>query len=795
MRMEALIQDVKYSFRQFRRVPLFVAGVITTLALVVGANTLLFAIANAVFLRALPYPEPSRLISASLVLKGRDVGRMDEPTARLAAVANLPSLESLGLYNSTGVTLVGGEYAERLAGARVSRSLFDVLRVPPAAGRTFTDDEMREGGPPVVILSDAVWTRTFGRRSTIVGETIILDDRAYEVVALMPPGFSYPGRSEFWLPLVPRSLTSGMYFTDAIGRLRPTASVEQARTDLDTLRTSRKEEIPPAALRYEVRTMSLQQRLYGDFSRPLILLLGTVACVLLIGCANIANLMLARSSTRRAELAVRLAVGASRGRLFRLLLTESLVLACAGGLPGVALAFAGLRVFRRFGPPALASLPTLSIDNQVLLFTLALTIATGLLFGLAPAFGAARVNPQGALGAGRAHGRDNRWRPRRALVALEIAVAVVLTLGGALLAKSFGRFQAVDRGFHAANVLEASITLSTVRHPDAASRRAFFDALVERLRQVPSIETVSISEAGLNGLSMTMDWPPARNRHGEAWEIGITTGVGASHFRTFGIPLLEGRECAGPSDASGVVINSAMARRSYGDRSAIGQSLDLSEVSLGTRAVLGVSADVPDLRTKAAARPTVYACAGDDRAGYGTVAVRTRDDTDAMAVAPALRTAVRALDPAQPVSRITTVEQTIREGSSSRWFDAAVIGALSTLALVLALGGLYAVTAYSVAQRTREIGVRMALGADRGTVMTLVLRQGGILVLIGVGLGLAAAVPLVRLVAAMLFDVHPLDPAVFSGVAALIAIVAMLATLVPARRASRVDPMVALKAE
>ena len=792
--MDALIQDVRYSFRQFRRVPLFAGGIIATLALVVGANSLLFAIANAALIRALPYPQSSRLVSISIAQKGRDIERMDEPTARLAVAANLPVFESLGMYNTSGATLVGGEYPERLSGARVSGSFFDVLAVRPAAGRSFTEDEMREGGPPAIMLGDAVWTRTFGRRSTIVGERITLNDRSYEVVGLMPAGFSYPDRTEFWLPLVPRSVTSGLYYIDFIGRLRPSVSVEQARAAISTLRESRRQELPPAALRSEIRAMSLHQRLYGDFRRPLLLLLGTVACVLLIGCANIANLLLARSSTRRAELAVRLAVGASRRRLFRQLLVESLVLACAGALPGIALAFAGLRAFRAFGPPALTSLPALAIDNQVLLFTLALTILTGLLFGLMPAIGAASINTEAALG-GRALQRGDRWRPRRALVILEIAAAVVLTLGAALLAKSFSRFQAVDRGFHAANVLTASITLSTVRHPDAASRREFFDSLVQRLRSLPAVESVSVSEAGLNGLSMTMDWPPAGKRRGEAWEIGIATGVDVGHFRTFGIPMLDGRECSGSSDASGVVINSAMARRTFGDRSAIGQPLDFSEVSLGRRVVLGVAADVPDLRTKAAARPMVYACAGDERAGYGTVAVRTRDDTDAMALVPALRTAVRELDPAQPLSRLTTVEQLVRDGISSRWFDAAVIGGLSTLALLLALGGLYAVMAYSVAQRTREIGVRMALGADRGAVMTLVLRQGGILVVTGTCLGLLAAVPLVRLVAAMLFDVQPLDPAVFSVVTVLIAAIAMLAAFVPARRASRVDPIVALRTE
>jgi hypothetical protein len=328
-----------------------------------------------------------------------------------------------------------------------------------------------------------------------------------------------------------------------------------------------------------------------------------------------------------------------------------------------------------------------------------------------------------------------------------------------------------------------------------SSRCISLDSLVERLAAIPVVESVAISDTGLSGMSMTMAWPPASERKGDPWEIAVATGVGASHFRTFGIPIVDGRECAGPSDGSSVVINGAMARRTFGDRTAIGEHLNLATVSLATRVVVGVAADVPDIRTKAAPLPTVFACAGPDTSASVAFAMRARDDTPALSLAPALRTAVRSLDPSQPVSRLTTVEQMVRDGMSSRWFDAAVIGALSSLALLLALGGLYAVTAYSVATRTREIGVRMAFGADRASVIALVLRQGGTLVVLGTGLGLLAAVPLVRFVTAMLFDVAPLDPAVFGAVAVLIAIVAMLTMLIPATRASRLDPMVALRAQ
>ena len=793
--MESLLQDVRYSLRQFWRAPLFAGAVISTVALAVGANTLLFAIANAAIFRPLPYPDSSRIVSITIAQKGTDIGRMDEPTARLAIASAVPAFEALAMYSSAGATHVGADFAERLPGARVSSSFFDVFGVKPAVGRTFSASETQAGGPSTVVLSDAVWTRAFGRRADLVGSRIVLDDRNYDVIGVMPPGFGYPGRSEFWLPLIPRQATSGLYFIDVVGRLQHGASVEQARAALVALRQSHQKTLPAAAMRSEPRVMPLHQRLYGEFKRPLRLLLATVACVLLIGCANIANLLLARSASRRVELATRLAVGASRGRLVRQLLVESVLLASLGAIPGIALAVVGLDAFRTLGPPALARLATLAIDNGVLLFAFSLTLGTGLLFGLAPAFAAARANVQDSIKGRLSLAGDTRWRPRRALVVLEIAAAVVLTLGAALLVKSFIRFQAVDRGFHAENVLTASITLSTTRYPSAASRRAFFDGVAERLIALPQVESVAVSSLALSGMSMTMEWPPAAERSGESFEIAVLTDVGTGHFRTFAIPLLEGRECAGGSDASAVLINRSMARRAYAERSPLGERLNLATVSLGTRTVVGVAADVPDIRTKAAPLPTIFACAGPDTPAYATVAVRAQSDTPAASLAPAVRAAVRALDPAQPVGRLVTVEEMIRDGMASRWFDAGVVAALSLLALVLALGGLYAVTAYSVAQRTREIGVRMALGADRTSVLTLVLRQGGMLVVAGVVLGVAAAIPMVRFLTAMLFDVQPLDPGVFAAVAALVSTVAVLATFIPARRASRVDPMVALRAE
>ena len=792
--MDGLFKDLRYSVRQCRRTPLLVTAILATLALAIGANTLLFAIANAALFRSLPYQDASRLVSPSVVQKGRDVERVDEPTARLAE-AGLPAFESFALYNSAAGTLLGGEYPERVPGARASETLFQVLGVAPALGRTFSGNELRTGGPRVIVLSDAVWTRRFGRQPNIVGQRIAMDDGSYEVVGVMPPGFSFPGRSEFWWPLIPRQISGGgVYYVDGIGRLPRSGTVDQARAALVQARESHKASLPAAALRTEIRVMSLQERLYGSFTRPLVLLLGAVACVLLIGCANIANLLLARSSTRRNELAIRAAIGAGQGRLFRQLLVENLLLAAGGAVAGIGLAVAGLKAFRAFGPPALARLPALAIDGQVLLFALVLTMGTGLLFGVAPAVSAARVDPGERL-KGQRGGQRDAGSPRRALVVVEMAVAVVLMVGAALLARSFIRYQSVDRGFEGGNVLMGSITLSPTRYADPASRRVFFDTLVERLRNHPQVESVAFSTLSLSGLSMTMSWKSGTAQPGEGPEVGVLTGIGDRHFKTFGMSILEGRECAGDADGSAVLINSSMARLAFPNGSPLGQSLNLSTLLDGSRTVIGIAADMPNLQTKRPPLPMIYACAGPERTGYGDLALRVREGTPAMSLAPVLREAVRTIDPAQPVTRVTTVAQMVRDGISSRWFDAMVIAALAVLALVLALGGLYAVIAYSVAQRTREIGVRMALGADRASVMSLVMRQGGAMAGAGIVLGLLAALPLVRFVNAMLFDVQPFDPATFAIVAALVTLVALTATFIPARRASRVDPMVALRTD
>ena len=793
--MEGFFNDLRYSVRQFRRMPLLVCAILATLALAIGANTLLFAIANATLFRALPYPDPSRLISPSIVQKGRDVARIDEPTARFAA-AGLPVFEAFGLYNSAAATLLGGEYPERLVGARVSESFFHVLGTKPVLGRTFTADELRPNGPLVIVLSDAVWTRRFGRQPGIVGERISMDDGMYEVIGVMPRGFGFPGASEFWRPLIPRQVGPGaVYYVDGIARLAPFRTPEEARAALVAMRESRKSEMPAAALKSEIRVISLQERLYGNFTRPLVLLLGAVACVLFIGCANVANLLLARGAARRQEIAIRAALGAGRGRLVRQMLVESVLLALLGSVPAFVLLTYALQAFTVLGPVELRAIPGIAVDGRVLAFMVTVTLAVGLLFGIAPALAARRAEPHEPLkGSGGRGGHGVRSRPRRILVSLEVAAAAVVIVGAALLTKSLIRFQAVDRGFHTDNVLTASITLPSPRYADVAARRAFFDAVLERLRSLPSVESAAIP-AGLGHLSMTMSWPSGTKSGppgSDSEEIGVVS-VGTSYFKTFDIPMRGGRECDGGPEPS-TVINERMARRAFPGRSPVGEKLDLS--LNGTFTVVGVAADVRKLGTNAAPFPMVFTCVSPREApNTMNIAVRARADIDAASLAPALRAAVAAVDPAQPVAAVRTLRQLVDDSEASRRFETLLFAAFALLAFALAVFGLYAVTAYLVAQQTHELGVRIALGADRAAVLRLVLRQGLTPAIAGIVLGLLAAGLLTGLLRKMLYEVDVLDASVFAGVAIALALVSLAAAVVPARRAVQVDPVEALRCE
>jgi putative ABC transport system permease protein len=796
--LDSLLQDGRYGLRQLRRTPLFTSATVCTLALTIGSTSALFAIANAAVFRPLPYPDSGRLVALTIQDQGRDIGRMDASTAIIAMRAGTRSFQSVAAYDSTGANLTGGLQPERVFGQFVSAAFFDVMAVRPVLGRTFAPDEVVSGGPPVVILSHRLWERAFGAPAEIGTQVVKLDDVNHRVVGVMPAGFNVSGAPDFWRPWQPRAVGSGaMYFTDFIGRLRPGIDAATALEELQALRRAHDLELPARARTTQIRIVGLHQALRGSFRTPVVLLLAIVGCVLLIACANVANLLLARASERRRELGLRTALGASRRRLVRQLLIESLLLSTLGIVPGLLFANGGLQVFKKIGPPNLARLPGIEIDFTVLVFTVAVTMAAGLLFGIAPAFAAGHVDPQGFLKGTDALGADRgRSRPKRLLVVMELAAAVVLTIGAALLAKSFIRYSLTDRGFDGRQLLVASVSLPRPRYADPVARRDFSERVLERLRASPSVSSATHSNGSLNSLTMTLSLPAhliqsGLSRGGEQLGVGF---VGSDHFKTMGMRIVAGRECAPTGDGLSAIASASMADLYFPGRSALGETIDLS--GYGHRTIVGVAADVRRLDTQADSPPHVYGClSGNDVPSSGTIAVRVHDGVAAESAIPLLREAVLAVDPSQPLTNIRTMSAIVGQAVASRWFDGAVIAAFAAVAIILSAFGLYAVVAYLVAQRTHEIGVRVALGARRTDVLGLVVRQGAAMTAAGLGLGVIAAIPLVRLVRSMLFGVEPLDLTMFAAATMLLIAVAMLATFIPALRATRVDPIVALRTE
>jgi putative ABC transport system permease protein len=795
-RAESAIMDLRYGARQMRRTPLLTAAAALTLALTIGSTAALFAIVNAVILRPLPYRHSDRIMNITIESEGRGIGRMDAPTAAIAVRAGTRAFESVAAYDSTGGNLTGGRQPERVGGALVSPAFFDVMGVVPLHGRSFAADEVGPGSPAVIVLSYALWQRAFGAPADLGDRVVRLDDVAYRVIGVMPAGFRFPGRAEYWRPWAPRGVgTGGLYYTDFLGRLRPGVSPGAARDELYALRAAHENELPARARQSAIVMASLHESLRGGFRNPLMLLFAIVGCVLLIACANIANLLLARGAERRRELGLRTALGASRGRLVRQLLIESVLLALVGAVPGVLIAGGALRVFKAIGPANLARLPGIEIDTAVLLFTLAVTLGAGLLFGTAPAFAAGQVDPQSAL---KESGRvsPGRSHPKRLLVVFEIAVAVVLTIGAALLAKSFVRYNAVDRGFDAARVLLVSVPLPRPRYADPGARVDFSRRTIDRLRTNPGIASATHTGSLPNTIVMSVALPARLTEAGKANEresFGVSY-IGAGFFRTFGIPLVAGSECPDRGDARLAVVTDRLARIFFPDRPALGESIEVS--GEGSLTIVGVAVDVRAMASNVVEWPKVYVCSAHRNPPVsGFVAIRVHDGVDPAAMIPVLREAIQTVDPSQPLVDLKPLSAMVGDAVTDRWFDAALIAAFAALAIVLAMLGLYALVAYLVAQRTHEIGVRVALGAGRTDVVRLVLGQGSMLTAAGVGIGLAAALPLVRFVRSMLFEVEPLDPGMFALAALALAGTALLATTIPAWRAMRVDPIIALRSE
>jgi predicted permease len=709
-------------------------------------------------------------------------------------------------YRAWNLTGVGDPM--RIEGEAVSAGLFSLLGVDAALGRTFTDEEDQPGGPKVAVLGHGLWTDRFGSDRAIVGRKVLLDDTPYTIVGVMPRGFAFPDPNDrLWIPigLTPQQLANhGSHFLRVVARLKPGATLAQAQSEIDGIAARLTQQYPTSNTGVGARVMSLREQTVGDVQTALLLLLGLVGFVLLMACANIGNLLLARASAREREFAVRAALGAGRGRVLRQLLTESVLLALLGGGAGLLLASWGISALRTLGPASLPQAADLSIDATVGAFNFGVACLAGLVCGVAPAWHAERHDLHAAIKA-EARGSSHRSaaRARNLLVVVETALGVVVLVGAGLLLRSFWQLQNVAVGFESDRVLTFRVALPAARYGTMQKRTAFYRDLVDRLGAAPGAQSaggISFLPLTLSGRSTGIniegDPPPAPGEVKFADFRSVTPG----YFTTLRIPMIQGRDVAWsdtPDAPAVIVVSQAAARTFWPNRDAIGRRIKLgasNDSSIPWLTVIGVVGNVQQFDLIRQPRPAIYLAGSQDPGPGDTVrdwVVRSAGDPAALA--PAARSAVRAVDGALPITRLQSLDR-VRSGVMAReQFTLLLVAMFAALALVLAAVGLYGVTAYAVAQRTRELGIRVALGATSRDVVRLVLDMGGRLALIGLALGTLGALTLSRLMSTLLFGVGARDPMTFAGAALLLATVSMVACYIPARRATRVDPVIALR--
>ena len=794
------MNELRLALRSLRNRPLFAVVAIVTLALGIGATTTLFTIVNAVLLRPLPYPEAGRIVSISVAQDGTDgqVATVPEYFAWRSA----RSLSAIAMYGGTSRVIRTGGTPTRVNGQSVSASFFAVFGTRPALGRVFRPDEDVPNGPSVVVLSHDLWLQC-GGDSSIVGRTVSLDDHPVTVVGVMPNGFEAPRAAKFWLPSQMDSVFDAgvTFYSEIVGRLRPSARLTDAATELGTI-LSRMPPPPPAPVasaqsRTTPVVMTLHDRMFGSTRPALLLLSGAVAFLLLIACTNVANLMLARGAARQREFAVRLALGASRWRLARQLLWESVSVSVIGGGIGLLIPLWSLGLFVRLSPTSVARVENIQVNAQVLAFTAALSLVTGLVFGLIPAFGATRADAFRSLKEGglRTTGTSGQRRIRRTLVVAELCTALVLLTGAGLLARSLARVTAVDVGFRADHALTVQTYLTRAAFPTPAARHVFIDRFVAQLRAIPGVRIVGSTNAPmLGGYHMVMHLQP---KPGEKPLPPLAIArVGSEFMTAFGSELVAGRllnagDQAGAPPA--VVLSENAARAMFPDGSPIGRTTPPLEPNGPAPTVVGVVRDVREPGSDTPRLPTIYQSLAQVPDVPSELVVRY-EGADAPVVA-AVRHIAAGFDPLQVTTSIATLQHRLDDVVAPRRLNALVVEVFATLALILAAVGLYGVMAYQVTQRTQELGIRMALGADRARVLRFVLRDGMGLAVLGTALGLVLSLGLSRFLAGMLFDVSPRDPLTFVAVPGTLLFVALVACYLPARRATRVDPMVALRHE
>ncbi len=810
--MSSLLQDARYGVRMLFRSPGVTAAAILALALGIGANTAIFSVVNAVLLRPLPYPDPDRLLSVYQVWEIRETTADEHDVLSSDDVVMLregaAAFGQVAAYYSPGggFAITGGGEPEQVAGTAVTAEMFDVLGTRPALGRAFLAEDDRPGAEPVVLLSHALWQRRFGGDPAIVGQTLSINSQLHTITGVMPPGFRFPrdAVANLWPIFRPeRSTSRPPYYIGTVARLRPGVGATELQEALRSITLQIQEQFPDSSPDWRLDAAPLKDELIGNVRPALYALLGAVVLVMLIATANIANLLLARATARRKEMAVRAALGASRARLARQLVTESLILAGVGGLVGAVLALWGTDLLVRLGPPDLPRLYEVGVDLRVLLYGAAVTISSGIVFGLVPAMRASRPGPSPTLQAGARSTTDRVGRRLRSLlVVTEFALAVTLLAGAGLLMRSFLRLQQVDPGIRPGGILTASISLPQARYPDDAARSAFFRELMERVGSLPGVRSAAISMAlPPNRLVMTNPYtiegrplPAGRTPPAAAHLL-----IGGDFFEALGVPLVRGRTF-NAADVSGgppvMIINKEMADTHFPGEDPIGRRIQLGDPDPESPwlTIVGIAGDVKYTGLERAPEPTMYT-PYEQSLWWPTMYVVVRSTVDPTGLAPAMRARVADLDPLLPLARVRTMDDLLGQSVAGPRFRTMLVGIFAATALLLATVGIYGVLSYTVGQRTHEIGIRMALGARRRNVMALVLAHGMALAGAGLAIGLVATLALGRVLAGLLFGVGPTDPVTFAGVSLVMAAAAFLACYLPARRATRVDPMVALRAE
>ena len=804
------MKDIRYGIRTLLKRPGATAIALVTLALGIGVNTAIFSAVDSVLLRPLPFKDPERLVSIWEQGLRMGINQNEVAPANFFDLRNqTQSFEAIGAFGPQDINLTGEGEPERLNGQLVTANVLSTLGVAPAAGRIFLPEEDQPGQHRVVVLSDALWQRRFNRDPGILNRNITLNGESHTVVGIMPGGFFFPARDvEAWIPwsMEPEQASGrGDHYLRLVARLKPGAPIERANAELESIAGRLAAEYPRTNEGLGFFARSLHQDYVGDLRLPILIMFAAVGLVLLIACANVANLLLAQATARRKEIAIRIALGARRWTIVRQLLVESLLLAAGGGLLGVFGAVWGVEALAKLLPQSLSKLEGVSVDARVLLFTLGMSALTAIVFGGVPALLASRTKPGETLSdvARDAGGGTSGRLVRRVLVVSEVALAVVLLVGAGLLIRSFQLLRQVDNGFTTENRLTMKMVLPMPKYAKPEARRAFYDEMLRRVKEVPGVESagmITFLPLVVNGMNFTFSVEGHTSPGDMKLPFAVYRTVSPDYFNAMGIPLQRGRffDAHDSHDSQPVVVvNRRLAEQFWPNEDPVGKRLKVGPLDSPSQ-WLTIAGVVGDARQTSIydQKMEFYVPYMQETRGFMAprdLVVRTK--VDASSIAAAVRQEVWAVDKDQPISNVRTMDEVFAAAISQERFQTLLLGLFAALALVLACVGLYGVISYSVAQRTHEIGIRMALGAQPIDVLKLVIRQGMFLTIAGLVVGIAAGAMVTRVLSDMLFGVTARDPLTFVGAPLLLLLVAFLACYIPARRATRIDPLVALRYE